>query len=259
MKRMFIALIICIAISVGAVPIYRVMHTSDYQDYSIDYNINYISNTDCHFDASQASVGYISLYVPANTYIEELFNNNEVDGILSADYSTLYRIPLAYLDGEYTFNCYADNTLIASYNVAINGLSEDIVFTQSTSVVDFYNNHNIYKLSDDLDNGNLVENALDYCYNEISYTYNWINDDIFVNVDETLMSKRGTCLNKSVLLASILRSKNIPTKLVFGEYANTYHAWCECKIDNEWYLLDPTEHTFIPSSTASKYTAKKIY
>ena len=60
------------------------------------------------------------------------------------------------------------------------------------------------------------------------------------NVDETLTSGKGICYDHASLMAAMLRSLGIPTKLVKG-YATTvqgYHAWNEVYVDGEWLIVD---------------------
>lgn len=71
--------------------------------------------------------------------------------------------------------------------------------------------------------------------------------------DETLQSKTGICFDYAALLATMLRSQNIPTRLVTGYTDIEYHAWVEVYLENEgwinpkvyfdkasWSLMDPT-------------------
>lgn len=60
------------------------------------------------------------------------------------------------------------------------------------------------------------------------------------NVSSTLSKMKGICLDKASLLASFLRVKGIPTRLVTGYYYDEYHAWVEAYIDNNWVMMDPT-------------------
>jgi len=61
-------------------------------------------------------------------------------------------------------------------------------------------------------------------------------------IDDTFNSQRGICYDFSSLLASMLRSQGVPTKLVKGysEYTNEYHAWNEVYINGKWYVIDTT-------------------
>jgi tetratricopeptide (TPR) repeat protein len=68
----------------------------------------------------------------------------------------------------------------------------------------------------------------------------------FGNAIEVLESKGGDCTEHSVLLASLLRTANIPSKVVVGlVYTNTpqngfvYHMWVKAYV-GKWINLDPS-------------------
>lgn len=66
--------------------------------------------------------------------------------------------------------------------------------------------------------------------------------DYLPDVDETLSSGLGICFDYASLLACMLRSQGIPTKLVIGTVAprNLSHAWNSAYVDGEWVHLDAT-------------------
>lgn len=90
-----------------------------------------------------------------------------------------------------------------------------------------------------------VESIHNYIVKNIDYDYEKIkglNDNYTPNTEETLKTKSGICYDYSALTAGMLRSLNIPTKLVKG-YKNdlkTYHAWNEVLIDGKWVIIDTT-------------------
>jgi len=59
-----------------------------------------------------------------------------------------------------------------------------------------------------------------------------------------LRGLEGDCNEHSVLLTALLRSVNIPARMVFGvvyqEGKFYYHAWVAAMIDGQWLELDPT-------------------
>lgn len=94
----------------------------------------------------------------------------------------------------------------------------------------------------------------------------------FPNIDETLTSKKGICFDYASLMASMLRSQGIPTKVIFGYVSDgdgkAYHAWISCWtrelgwIENiiyfdgvDWAMADPT---FAASGNNSKELRKFI-
>jgi len=62
------------------------------------------------------------------------------------------------------------------------------------------------------------------------------------DVDDTLNTHKGICFDYSALLACMLRSKNIPTKLVVGYVGpgDMLHAWNMAFVDGKWVWMDAT-------------------
>lgn len=89
------------------------------------------------------------------------------------------------------------------------------------------------------------------------------------SVDDTLISGKGMCYDYASLMAVMLRSIGIPTKLVMGSttYVTEYHAWNEIYLNGKWVIVDSTVDAAykqagksIPfAKEASKYTVQKVY
>lgn len=72
-------------------------------------------------------------------------------------------------------------------------------------------------------------------------------------VDAVLASKKGICFDYAAVMATMLRTQNIPVKLVVGYTGDIYHAWINVYIEgsgwvdqmiffdgSKWELMDPT-------------------
>lgn len=100
------------------------------------------------------------------------------------------------------------------------------------------------------------------------------------DLDQVLESKKGICFDYAALMACMLRSQGIPTKLVVGYSGKAYHAWINTYVEKvgwvdnviyfdgtTWKLMDPTYASSGNSSEAimkyigdgSNYTAKFLY
>ena len=87
----------------------------------------------------------------------------------------------------------------------------------------------------------------------------------------SLENKNGICYDYSSLMASMLRSLDIPTKLVMGysNSKNVYHAWNEVydAEHEEWVLIDSTfdaslyQHGFAVEMVrdSTEYQVEKVY
>jgi len=100
------------------------------------------------------------------------------------------------------------------------------------------------------------------------------------DLDKVLKTKKGICFDYAAVMAGMLRSQEVPTKLVVGYAGEAYHAWISVYVEGEgwidgviyfdgesWQRMDPT---FASSASKSKsimkyigdgsnYTAKYFY
>lgn len=102
--------------------------------------------------------------------------------------------------------------------------------------------------------------AINYVYNyvvaNITYDYDKaanVQSGYVPNVDEILSAKTGICLDYAAVMASMLRSQQIPTRLEVGYAGDAYHAWISTYVENQgwingliqfdgknWSIMDPT-------------------
>ena len=127
--------------------------------------------------------------------------------------------------------------------------------------MDFDENSKAVKKGEELAAGcdsdlDVVTNIYHYVIENITYdeekaenvAYGYVPD-----VDETLSSGKGICFDYAALMAAMLRSQRIPTKLQVGYAGEAYHAWISCYVDEigwvdniisfdgkDWSLMDPT-------------------
>ena len=102
----------------------------------------------------------------------------------------------------------------------------------------------------------VVTNVYNYVINNITYDTAKaasVQSGYLPNVDQVLAQKTGICFDYAALMTAMLRSQDIPTKLVIGYSGGLYHAWVNVYIDNigwidnfiyfdghNWSLMDPT-------------------
>ena len=101
-----------------------------------------------------------------------------------------------------------------------------------------------------------MDHVYDYVTKKIKYDNDKAADvpvDYVPDIDEVLKDKKGICFDYASLMSAMLRSQNIPTKLVVGYSGTAYHAWISVWleetgwVDNiiefdgtDWSLMDPT-------------------
>lgn len=65
-------------------------------------------------------------------------------------------------------------------------------------------------------------------------------------IKKTLKTKKGVCIHYAEVFNDILAKMNITSYIITGytkqngKVATISHAWCATKIDNKWFLFDPT-------------------
>lgn len=128
----------------------------------------------------------------------------------------------------------------------------------------------------------VVSNVYNYVISSISYDYDKasnITSGYICDVDETLRTGMGICLDYAALMTSMLRSQGIPTHLEVGYAKEAYHAWISAYVDEKgwvngiiefdgqnWSLMDPTFAANSSESSLKKfigdgsnYTVKYVY
>ena len=123
-------------------------------------------------------------------------------------------------------------------------------------------------MTDELDK---VQAVYNYVVNNITYDKQKaqsVQSGYLPVVDEVLTTKKGICFDYAAVMTAMLRSQNIPTKLVTGYTGSAYHAWISTYTAEtgwvegviffdgvSWKLMDPT---FASSSNSSDAIMKYI-
>lgn len=101
-----------------------------------------------------------------------------------------------------------------------------------------------------------IIDVYEYVLNNITYDYDKaenVQSGYIPNVDEILETKTGICLDYAAVMASMLRSQQIPTRLEVGYAGEAYHAWISTYVEDQgwvngiiqfdgqnWSIMDPT-------------------
>ncbi len=93
-----------------------------------------------------------------------------------------------------------------------------------------------------------------------------VSTEYIPDVDAVLAEGKGICFDYASLMAAMLRSQGIPTKLQIGYSGQTYHAWISVYIEEagwidkairfdgkEWTLMDPTLAASNDAESVRKY------
>lgn len=189
--------------------------------------------------------------------------------------------PLTGGDGSYTFTLYESADLsqdlyAVAYTESADVSLEDefLPYLTPNVYVDYDSGSKAVSKGSSLSEGcksdlDAVQNIYCFVIENIKYdekkaeniAYGYIPD-----VDKTLSSKKGICFDYAALMAAMLRTQRIPTKLEVGYSGEVYHAWISCYlkeagwVDNviefdgkSWSLMDPTLASNNKKDSVKKY------
>jgi hypothetical protein len=164
---------------------------------------------------------------------------------------------------------------LLAQSVTVKLTNELLPFLYPNQYVDFTANSTVVAKAKELvgtttDTLQIVSLVYNYVVGNISYDYNkakTVQSGYLPNVDSVLKNKTGICFDYAAVMVAMLRSQNIPTKLVVGYTGTTYHAWVTVFVEEvgwvnnvisfdgvNWKLMDPTfASTGKSSSTIMQY------
>ncbi len=237
-----------------------------------------------HIDQSVLQNGLVRVsYMPTKDVLTKVM-------ISKGDKSYTYSLksndqyPLQLGDGEYTVSV-LENVAGNQYKVvqkeklAVKLTDKNKVFLQSTQIVNWQPDMDgIQKAKQLTEKATTDSEKVTAIYNYIVTTIrydqakaNTVVTDYVPSIEQTLQSAQGICYDYSALMAAMLRSVDVPTKLVMGRKNDipTYHAWnlVYVKDRNEWLTIDSTyDAAFVqkdlPSTmikNSAEYVAEKEY
>lgn len=176
-------------------------------------------------------------------------------------------LPLQLGNGKYVVTIYENTTgkkykkiFGKSYEVTIGDNNQ--VFLNSVQSIEWNEEKKAIKLANnivkelkndkELNDRDKVKEIYKYIIQNIKYDNEKADNlkyDYLPNIDSTLMSGTGICYDYASLLASMLRSVGVPTKLIKGYSSHTdvYHAWNEIYIADEdkWIIVDTTYDAYM--------------
>lgn len=159
--------------------------------------------------------------------------------------------PLSDGDGNYKVTVYESmgnekysTVLAASFQVTLD--SEFAPFLHANQYVDYCNATDTMAKTAELTGGTTdtlekVGRIYDYVIKNVTYDTQKaasVESGYLPVLDDVLASKKGICFDYAALMAGMLRSCEIPCKLVVGYSGNAYHAWISVWTDESGWLDD---------------------
>lgn len=201
--------------------------------------------------------------------------------------------PLSDGNGSYTIGVYKntqDTKYAALYTTTVQVTLKDqfAPFLLPNQYVNYKADSQVVKTAAQLVQGKKtdlekIQAVYDYVVKNFTYDKqkaSTVQSGYLPNVDSILAAKKGICFDYAAVMTAMLRSQNIPTKLVIGNAGDVYHAWINTYSEeggwmdsviyfdgNTWKLMDPTFASSGKSSDSimkyigdgSNYSAKYLY
>ena len=174
--------------------------------------------------------------------------------------------PLSSGEGTYRIGVYEniENTQYAtafSEEIEVHFKDEFLPFLYPNQYVAFTADNEAIKKGEELarpanEDLDVVSNVYNYIVTNVTYDHEeaeTVQSGYLPDIDEVLETGKGICLDYACLMAAILRSQRIPTRVEVGYAGNAYHAWISTYIEDigwvngiiefdgtDWSLMDPT-------------------
>ena len=254
---------------------------------------NIYKGTKSEIDASASDDGYVKIkYLKETTkklkvIIEKGQGKYTYDLNNKGEYDTY---PLQMGDGKYKIrvfeniggNRYATKQTVT---ITVKLKEENAPFLAPNQLVNFADTSETIKKAAELtedktDDFEKIDVIYDYIITNIKYDTekaNTVKSGYLPSIDEILKTNKGICFDYASIMASMLRSQDIPAKLVTGYSSklNVFHAWNEVYTEEtgwiklnemyfdgfQWRLMDSTIASSGKQSNSPKvmeYTNKLI-
>lgn len=225
------------------------------------------SNGSAVIDASNASQGYVMVKYSGGTSRIKVRISKGTEYTYDLNTAGNYEVfPLTEGSGTYTIKVFqqvqgTSYAQVMSQTVTANIADSQSPFLYPNQFCNFNANSAVVAKAAELTGGisdplAKVQAVYRYVIDHISYDYQKaasVQSGYLPVPDATLASGKGICFDYAAVMTSMLRSQDIPTKLVIGYTGGTYHAWVSVYLSGQgwvdniiyfdgtnWRYMDPT-------------------
>ena len=225
------------------------------------------SNGSAVIDASNASQGYVMVKYSGGTSRIKVRISKGTEYTYDLNTAGNYEVfPLTEGSGTYTIKVFQQVQGTSYAQVMSQTVTANIGYSQSpflypNQFCNFNANSAVVAKAAELTGGIAdplakVQAVYRYAIDHISYDYQKaasVQSGYLPVPDATLASGKGICFDYAAVMTSMLRSQDIPTKLVIGYTGGTYHAWVSVYLSGQgwvdniiyfdgtnWRYMDPT-------------------
>ena len=240
------------------------------QKEAVQSGVTVYKNSKATVDASNLPLGFVSVSYTGGKDVRIKVQITKTGGTTYPynlnNKGTAETFPLTEGDGKYTVKVF-ENTRGTKYAQAyscsldLKLTSEFSPFLYSNQYVNFSDDSKVVAKAAELTKGlttdlDKVTEIYHYVINNITYDYQLaatVASGYLPDVDAVLESGKGICFDYAAVMSSMLRSQNIPCKLIVGYAGTVYHAWINVYIEGvgwvdhliyfngeDWSMMDPT-------------------
>ena len=221
-----------------------------------------------NIDSSNSNEGYIyASYLMDRERVKlQISGNNGITYTYNLYPGRQAVIPLTAGSGAYSLTAYEnisgdEYALVFATDLTVDITNELGPFLYPNEYVAFSEDSSVVAVAKQIVTGDscdldAVADVYDYVIKNITYDYEkaeTVPTGYIPDVDEIFEIKTGICFDYAALMAAMLRSQRIPTRLEIGYANDAYHAWISVYTDDQgwinniiqfdgtsWTLLDPT-------------------
>jgi len=227
-----------------------------------------LGNDTVTIDITNASCGYICVTYIGDAARTRLIVTTPSDKAytydLTKDICDVF--PLTDGGGTYNIGIYElisgnDYSVLYNEDFSVDNIDEFLPYLYPNQYVNFTSDSQAVKLAADLvysANGDAeaISMVYNYVIKNISYDYEKaenVESTYVPDIDNILSLGKGICFDYASLMAAMLRSQGIPTRLEIGYAGDVYHAWISTYIKDvgwvngmiqfdgtDWEIMDPT-------------------
>lgn len=226
-------------------------------------------NDQCIIDYSNMSDGYVMVKYKEST---NKTIKAQVEGPQGDTYTYTLRsgsfevLPLTEGDGEYKITVFLNiegtsYATVASTSQSVKLSDQFAPYVRPNQYVNYSASTKVVKKAASLTKGASTDLAkVKKIYNYVIKTYHYdkakansVQTGYLPDLDKLYNKKKGICFDYAAIMTAMLRSQEVPTKLVVGYTGKTYHAWINVYSKKKgwvtgaiyfngkkWKLMDPT-------------------
>ena len=227
-----------------------------------------VENEEAVIDYSNASSGYVMVRykLPTENRLKVLLKGTTTTYSYNLPVDTWTTFPLSDGNGHYQMGVYINVTgskyasvLFGEFDVEL--VDEFAPFLRPNQYVNYTEAPNTVQLGAQLTLGlehplDKVAAVYDHVIHNFSYDYEkaeTVKSGYLPDLDAVLELKTGICFDYAALMTAMLRSQEVPCKLVVGYAGEIYHAWISVWTEengwidgaiffdgHQWKRMDPT-------------------